>query len=236
MEAGSTNMNTSLSIRRRERLSVRTALESAGFLVFDLSKAGRDRDRLRQFWAAVILFDVPMSRLGGLEVVERLRRAGDNVPDAIVVTHGRIPDALTAVRLGVADVRAKPLMPEVLHAVVEEIDRRVAGTWTGPAQPRILFAVEPMVLDLLRAKGALDRQEFDEAERLVRKAIDRDPCSAVAHNLMGVLQLRLGEHHAAYRSFRAALSADRDHEPARENLRRHCDRFGPEFHLDGCPP
>jgi lipopolysaccharide biosynthesis regulator YciM len=93
-----------------------------------------------------------------------------------------------------------------------------------------------MVLDLLQAKRALDRREFDEAERLILRAIDRDPHSAVANNLMGVLHLRLGEHHAAYHSFCAALRADGEYEPAVQNLRRHCHRFSPDFHLDGLIP
>jgi lipoprotein NlpI len=88
-----------------------------------------------------------------------------------------------------------------------------------------LVAVDPLAFDLLRAKQALDRREFDEAQRLIRSVIDVDPESAVAQNLMGVLHERLGEHHASYQSFRAALRADPDYEPARENLRRYCERF-----------
>ena len=67
------------------------ALESAGFLVFDASGGGRDRERLRDFWAALILLDLPMPRMGGLEVFRRLRGAGDHDPEAIIVTQGRSP-------------------------------------------------------------------------------------------------------------------------------------------------
>ncbi len=229
-------MKTSPGMCRPERLALRTALESAGFLVFDVSEDGRDRDRLREFWAALILLDLPMPRMRGLEIVRGLRSAGGESPEAIVVTHGPIPDALSAVRLGTADVLARPLTREALQAAVESILGPAAGSRLAPGRPRIFVAVVPMLIDMLRAKQALDRREFDEAERLVRRSIDREPDSAVAHNLMGVLHLRLGEHHAAYHSFRAALRADREYEPALENLRRHCDRFAPDFHLDGLIP
>ena len=92
------------------------------------------------------------------------------------------------------------------------------------------------MLDLLRAKQAMDRQEFIEAERLLLGILNLDSDSAVAHNLMGVLHERLGEYHASYHSFRAALRADREYGPALENLRRHCDRFGLDFRREGLIP
>jgi tetratricopeptide (TPR) repeat protein len=94
-----------------------------------------------------------------------------------------------------------------------------------------------LMLDLIRAKRALDCREFDGAERLIRRAIATDPDSAVAHNLMGVLHQRLGEHNAAYHSFKAAVRADPHYEPARENLRRQCHRLGLDFlKSSGRPP
>jgi tetratricopeptide (TPR) repeat protein len=172
----------------------------------------------------------------GLEVVRGLRSAGGDSPVAFVITHGPIPEALAAVRLGAAEVLAKPLTSDALRVAVDDILRPDSRSLSDSARPRTLVAVEPMVLDLLQAKRALDRREFDEAERLILRAIDRDPNSAVANNLMGVLHLRLGEHHAAYHSFRAALRADAEYEPAFQNLRRHCHRFSPDFHLDGLIP
>ncbi len=229
-------MKTSLSMCRRERLTLRTVLESAGFLVFDISEGSRDRDRLRQLWAALILLDLEAPRMRGLEVVRSLRSVGGDSPEAIVATYGPTPEGLTAVQLGFAEVLAKPLTCEALRVAVEVILRPPAWSRPGPARPTIFVAVEPTVLDVLEAKRALDSRKFDEAERFISRAIDRDPRSAVAHNLMGLLHLRLGEHHAAYHSFRSALRADRDYEPALENLRGHCDRFSPDFHRDDLIP
>ncbi len=42
---------------------------------------------------------------------------------------------------------------------------------------------------------------------------------------MGVLHESRGEHDASYRSYRAALKADRHYEPARHNMRRYYERF-----------
>jgi DNA-binding response OmpR family regulator len=216
-------------MRRHERSALRTALESAGFLVFDASEGGCERERLRGFWAALILLDLPMPRMRGLEILRRLRGAGDHDPEAIVVTHGPIPGAIAAVRLGALDVLARPMSADAIRAAVEGIVDTADGPRPDPTRPRVLVAVDPLAFDLLRARRALDRREFDEAERLLRVAIERDPGSAVAHNLMGLLHERRGEHRASHHSFRAALRADPSYAPALENLRRHCDRFGLDF-------
>ncbi len=219
-------MKSSPITRRHERPALRTALESAGFLVFDASEGGRERERLREFWAALILLDLPMPRMGGLEVLRRLRGAGGHDPEAIIVTHGPIPDAIAAVRLGAMDVLARPMTADAIRAAVEGIVETANGPRPDPTRPRVLVAVDPLAFELLQARRALDRRQFDEAERLLRVAIERDPGSAVAHNLMGLLHEGLGEHRASYHSFRAALRADPSYAPALENLRRHCDRFG----------
>ena len=101
-------MKTSLIVRRDERSAIRRALEAAGFLVFEASDGGRDLDRLRAFWAALILLDVPMPRMGGLEVLRSLRGAGDDTSEVIVITHGRIPTTIEAVRLGASTFWPNP--------------------------------------------------------------------------------------------------------------------------------
>jgi DNA-binding response OmpR family regulator len=59
-----TTMESLANRRRHERPALRAALELAGFLVFDASVEGRERERLRDFWAALILLDLPMPGMG----------------------------------------------------------------------------------------------------------------------------------------------------------------------------
>jgi hypothetical protein len=80
--------------------------------------------------------------------------------------------------------------------------------------------------DLIFARQALDRQQFADAERHLRRALDSQPESAEAQTLMGVLHERLGEIHAAYRCYKHALKVDPYSLIARAGLRRYCKRFG----------
>jgi DNA-binding response OmpR family regulator len=218
LQSGGTTMKNSLLLEGDQQTMLQKALESAGFLVFDLSEAGRDRVRLRQLWAAVNLLDIRTPRMRGLRI------GTCDSPELIVITDGSIAEALTAMRLGAAEILAVPLTSEALRAAIDEFLIPVAGSQPGPTRPPIFVAVESTITDLVRAKKALDRREFDQAERLVRSAINRHPDSAMAHNLLGVLQLRVGDHLAAYHSFQAALRAEWAYESALEKLRYYCDR------------
>ena len=156
-----------------------------------------------------------------MEVLRRLRDAGNDVPVVIVTAHGSIPDAVQAMKLGAIDFLAKPLTPDDAAQVVAEVLARHAEASRAPSPSRsrprspVDGRRRQSVVDLTRAKRALNRRWFDEAEVLLEQAIDLDRDSAEAHTLMGVLHESLGQDHAAYHAYRAALKADPHYEPAR---------------------
>src|SRR5207245_88313 len=79
---------------------------------------------LSESHADLVLLDLQMPGMGGMEVLEKLREGGNNVPVAIVTAHGSIPNAVQAMRLGAIDFLAKPLTPEALRKVVAEMLER----------------------------------------------------------------------------------------------------------------
>ena len=85
-------------------------------------------------------------------------------------------------------------------------------------------------MDLASAKRALNNREFERAAILLDQALDLEPNSAEAHNLMGVLHESLGQDHAAYRSYKAALRPTGTISPQWTTCRRYCERFGLDFH------
>ena len=219
------------------RLVFRTALESAGYSVSEVEDGASALDRLEESPADLVLLDLKMPGIGGMETLRRLRDAGNDVPVVIVTAHGSIPDAVQAMKFGAIDFLSKPLRPEALRKVVGEVFRRhahpaprrePAPTPARPAPPTAVVVAAP-VLDLTAAKRALNRREFVRAADLLEEALELAPDSAEAHTLMGVLRECLGQDHAAYHAYRAALHADPHYGPARDNLQRYCERFGLDF-------
>jgi tetratricopeptide (TPR) repeat protein len=90
--------------------------------------------------------------------------------------------------------------------------------------------------DVIFARKTLDQRQFEDAERHLRRALDTDPESAEVWSLMGVLHERLGEHHAAYQSYKLALEIDRRNTIARAGVRRYCAHFGLDFHNKAINP
>jgi DNA-binding response OmpR family regulator len=221
------------------RLVFRTTLESAGYQVAEVADGVTALRKLRTFPADLVLLDLYMPGMGGMDVLERLRDADNPVPVVIITAHGSIPDAVLAIKLGAIDFLSKPIKPEALRSVVSDVLRRRSEPGSGSAgqvhqAPRGRFpataaTLAPAGVDLVWAKQALNRRAFSRAHDLLEEALELDPGSAEAHHLMGVLRESLGQDRAAYEAYRAALEVDPHYLPALDSMRRYCVRFGLDF-------
>ncbi len=105
---------------------------------------------------------------------------------------------------------------------------RIAGPRTGRGVASTLDWQPPSRVppDVIIARKALDRRQFADAERHLRRALDAAPDCAEVRTLMGLLHESLEEHHAAYQCYRLALRLDGHDTAAWDGLRRYCQRFG----------
>ncbi len=196
------------------RLMFLRALEVPGRLVILTPNGQAALDRLAGGAYDVVLLDLQMPGLGGMEVLEALRARGDDVPVIVVTAHGSVPDAVKAMRLGAVDFLPKPVTPEQIRAAVDEVLAR-----HEPA--RALTTGSAFADDMARAKRAVNKRAFDEALVFLKQALGLDPGSAEALNLYGVALECVGRSVGARRAYKAALKADRRYAPAENNLRRH---------------
>jgi len=220
------------------RLVFRTTLESSGYRVAEASSGEEGLELLRKFPADLVLLDLWMPGLGGMEVLERLRAAENPVPVVIITAHGSIPDAVLAVKLGAIDFLSKPIRPEALRGVVGEVLHRHSLTRSGPVPVRgwglrsgaaAPAALAPAGIEMVWAKQALNQRAFGLAHERLEEVLELDPDSAEAHHLMGVLRESLGQDRAAYEAYRSALEADPHYGPALESMRRYCVRCGLDY-------
>jgi DNA-binding response OmpR family regulator len=215
-------------------LLARTTLEADGCEVIGATDGESALEALRDTPVDLILLDLRMPLIDGLETLRRLRQIGDDTPVIIVTAYSTAPKAVEAMKLGAIDFLSKPLTPVDLRRVVSEVIEghsaprrgtrpRSAEEHTG--SPASVAEDQPAV-DLTAVKVAMDAGDFDLATALLDRVIDTHPDAPAALALMGLLLERRGLEHAAYHEYRRALAVDPNNVDAQASMRRYCARFG----------
>ena len=178
------------------RLVFRTALESAGYEVTEASDGNAALELIRGHPYAVVLLDLRMPRLGGLELLRRLRDEGLEAPVVIVTAHGSMPDVVSAVRLGAVDFLPKPLSLETLRRVVRQtVDLGSASMDASNSRTKRLGEET-----LSRARRAVQQGDLDEADFFLHLATPLGADSAVVSRLASeVRELRQRTRLGPYR-------------------------------------
>jgi DNA-binding response OmpR family regulator/glycine cleavage system H lipoate-binding protein len=81
----------------------------------------------------VILLDIKMPQMDGIQFLEQLREKKPDVPVLIVTGYPSIPNAAAAMRLGACDYVTKPFTPEEITSAVQ----RVLATRSLPAEAQV---------------------------------------------------------------------------------------------------
>lgn len=193
------------------RLMIRTSLESVSYRVVEAEDGEQALDRLRKSRVDLILLDLRMPLLDGMETLRHLREIGDKTPVVMVTAHGSIADAVAAVKVGAIDFLAKPITPEALRAVVADVVGRHASTTDLPSAgtPKPATKEGGFAEKLTRAKRALNLREFAEAEFFLDQATALEPRSSEANLLLTVLRKSRCQRDGPYRMLRESFPVGR---------------------------
>ncbi len=204
------------------RLVFRSALLSDDTILSTAEDGESALRWLKQEQADLVLLDLQMPGMGGMEFLRQLREAGIEVPVVIVSAHDGVPNVVQAMRLGAIDFLPKPTTPEALRRVVAEVlSRSVDHAPPTPAKPKVDPPSGVGSEAMARAKDALNRRAFSEAETALRTAIASDTHRAEGHYLLGVIHEMRDDRDAAYSAYRASLQADPKFEPAKHHLMKY---------------
>jgi DNA-binding NtrC family response regulator len=191
------------------RLMLETTLASVGYEVTEASDGQDALDRLSGSGHGLdlVLLDLQMPRMDGMELLRRLRAMGNVVPVVILTAHGSIPEAVEAMKLGAIDFLAKPTTPDALRRVVADVIARHAvpdlTAQAKEAAPKPSDRSRQNTFELVRAKRAINRGQFSEAEVLLRDVISVNPRSTEAHELLDrLLTLKAQEARGSFRILR----------------------------------
>ena len=107
------------------RRSTAEILRDEGYRV-ETAPGAAEAGALRERQAIdLLLLDLRMPGIGGLQVIEVLRRRGSRVPILMISGYGSVETAVESLRLGADDFLTKPVDPdELVRRVAELLDRR----------------------------------------------------------------------------------------------------------------
>ena len=106
------------------RAAVRQCLEAEGHRVLEAEDGARGLELVRAEKPALIILDVAMPVLGGLEVAAELRRQGDDTPILMLTTRQEVPQRVSGLMAGADDYLGKPFDRRELLARVFALLRR----------------------------------------------------------------------------------------------------------------
>ncbi len=150
---------------------VARALEKSRYTV-ERSLNGADADaRLATERYDLVILDLSLARLDGLEVLRRLRARGTRTPVLIVTARTEVSDRVRGLDLGADDYLAKPFEIDELEARIRALLRRSqAGGETRPACGDLVLDPAAHAFELDGRPLALTPREFAVLESLVLRA------------------------------------------------------------------
>jgi two-component system phosphate regulon response regulator PhoB len=169
------------------RTVVRWQLDDAGFRVLEADDGASALRRIRDDHPALVVLDLSLPRLGGLDVLRAVRsgRAGRSDTPVIVLS-GRSgeTDRIAGLDLGADDYLVKPFSPGELAARVRSVLRRSPADLSGApvtvgglriepgsrrvAQGEVEVDLTPKEFDLLHFLATHPRHVFSRSELLDR--------------------------------------------------------------------
>jgi DNA-binding response OmpR family regulator len=189
------------------RRAVGAGLELEGFRVVRASGGRAALAAVEAVSPAVILLDLSMPDLDGLEVLRQLRASGDDVPVCVLSARDDVDDRVRGLQAGADDYVVKPFALEEVTARLQALLRR------RPATLEAVLSVGDIALDprshtALRGGRdlGLTRREFELLHLLMRhpnEVLDRarlheevwgytfDPGTNIADVFVGYLRRKL---------------------------------------------
>lgn len=193
------------------RLTMSQALQPLGYEI-DAAVNGEDAlKHLAEKDYGLILLDLKMPGMDGLEVLQRVVDLRPDIRIILVSAHGTVENAVEAMKLGAVDFIQKPFAPQELRdAITQVLDRdKVEAAQASDYESHLALI-----------KRAMSDRHPEAALEHARQAIGVDPARPEAFNLLGVLYELAGNHEEAMKNYRVAVDLDPTYQPAWQNLSR----------------
>jgi len=158
------------------RNSFTDILEDNGYEVIQAENGHIGLKKIREYKPDLILCDLQMPEMNGLEVVRTVKEEFEKVPILIVSGAGVLDDAIEAVRLGAWDYLMKPLfnLDVLLQAVEKALDRAK------------LIAENEAYQKSLEEQTVKLQQEIEDRKRTEKQLVQSEKMAALGDLVAGV--------------------------------------------------
>ena len=129
--------------------SLSSILKEEGFSVFSAMDGREGLALFEQVRPKVVLLDVWMPEMDGLDVLRHIREADTDAVIIVISGHGTISTAVEAVKMGATDFLEKPLS---IEKVLEVISRGLAGKGNGKNRHDEIRIQVPTGLEVCKQK------------------------------------------------------------------------------------
>lgn len=203
------------------RLTLAAAIKSMQLDAATAVNGEEALEKIRQSNYDVMLLDIKMPGIDGIQVLERVRALKPEMSIIMITAHGTVENAVEAMKLGAVDFLQKPFTPaEIRELVTTVLKRRALDERVIARNGDELSDASSYDVLIQLTKKYVEQQDFARAVTVVRKAVAAFPNRAEAFNLLGALVEIEGNMLEAQKFYRAAIALDPTYEPARQNLHR----------------
>jgi two-component system response regulator FixJ len=114
------------------RISLSLLLETSGYNVRTFRSALAFLDAWDPSWRGVVIADVLMPGMSGLELQKEMTMRGIDLPVIIITGHADVPMAVAALKEGAVDFIEKPFRDHTLMEAIEHAEQRQSGSSQNP--------------------------------------------------------------------------------------------------------
>ncbi|MEP6672912.1 MAG: sigma 54-interacting transcriptional regulator, partial [Chthoniobacter sp.] len=108
------------------------------------SSGQRGLEELARGDFALVILDIGLPDMSGLEVLKQIRQRAPTLPSLIITAHGNLENAVAAKKIGAAGYLVKPLdLPEVQETIRQLASVTPAPTTSAPSSPSLLIGAAP---------------------------------------------------------------------------------------------
>ncbi|MBI4829845.1 MAG: sigma-54-dependent Fis family transcriptional regulator [Nitrospinae bacterium] len=116
------------------RIALSEALSRSGHAVITAADGLEGARRFEEEAPGLVIADVRMPRLSGLELLKRVREKSPGAPFVLITAYGSVDDAVEAMKMGATDYLLKPFSADTLDQLLNRVFENGAPSPAAPAR------------------------------------------------------------------------------------------------------